>query len=103
MLVTFKLIIAWCGHCKKLAPIWEELGEAVKGADLVIAKMDASNNDAEGVEIQGFPTIMLFKKDNSVVTHSGDRTLESFVDFLVANKVYTSNAVKEEDSQVGEL
>lgn len=86
----------WCGtvefilgHCKKLAPIWEELGEKVKHDNIVIAKMDAASNDAPSVEIQGFPTIILFKaKDNKQVTFSGDRSVGGFYDFLVENAVY---------------
>jgi protein disulfide-isomerase A1 len=55
----------------------------------VIAKMDAASNDAPSVEIQGFPTIILFKaKDNTKVTFAGDRSVSGFYDFLVENAVY---------------
>jgi protein disulfide-isomerase A1 len=90
-MLVFSIDLAWCGHCKKLAPIYEELGKAVKTDKIVIAKMDATQNDAPGVDIQGFPTIMLFKaNDNSIVKFGGDRTVEGFVSFLKENAVYAS-------------
>merc|ERR1712066_37484 len=74
----------WCGHCKKLAPIWDELAENYKDNDkVVIAKFDATANEVETLKIRGFPTLKLFKSgDNSVVDYSGGRTLEDFVKFL---------------------
>ncbi|MCP6199197.1 thioredoxin domain-containing protein, partial [Klebsiella pneumoniae] len=35
----------WCGHCQKLAPVWEELGEKLKDEEVDIIKIDATAND----------------------------------------------------------
>ena len=44
--VLIEFYAPWCGHCKKLTPIYEEVGAAFKDNDsVVIAKMDATAND----------------------------------------------------------
>jgi len=82
--VLVEFYAPWCGHCKKLVPIYDELGEKYKDSkDIVIAKMDSTANEVENVSIKGFPTIKLFKKgDNEVVEYSGNRDLDGFVEFL---------------------
>jgi len=77
----------WCGHCKQLAPIWDQLGKAYKdSADFVIAKMDSTANEVDGVSIRSFPTIKYFPKgSDEVIDFEGDRTLESFKKFVDSN------------------
>jgi len=74
----------WCGHCKQLAPIWDELGEKYKDSpDTIIAKMDSTANELPEIKIQGFPTIKFFPKDSDqVIDFNGERTLAGFTKFL---------------------
>merc|ERR1712059_128221 len=81
--VMVEFYAPWCGHCKKLAPIWDELGEHFKdNENIVIAKIDMTANELETVKVRGFPTIKFFKADNTVVDYAGGRNLEDFVKFL---------------------
>ena len=49
------------------------MGEKLKDhKDIVVAKIDSTANEIDGVSIQGFPTLILFKKDtNEEVTYTG--------------------------------
>lgn len=99
----------WCGHCKKLAPVFDELGSKFSSSDakdkLVIAKMDATANDvppSAGFQIRSFPTIK-FKKAGAkeFIDYTGDRSLESFVDFIAengVNKITPSEPEKAEET-----
>jgi len=76
----------WCGHCKQLAPIWDQLGEDYKDTDVIIAKMDATSNELEDIKIGSFPTIKYFPKNSDeVVDYKDERTLDAFKAFLDAD------------------
>lgn len=53
----------WCGHCKKLKPIYNELATKLKDVkDLILTMMDGSANEVDGVSITGFPTLIFYKQ-----------------------------------------
>merc|ERR1711942_103121 len=87
----------WCGHCKQLAPIWDQLGDKYNGnPDIVIAKMDATANELKGISVQGFPTIKYFKANGEVLDYSGKRDLEGFSKFLDSDGEVTVDEPEEE-------
>mmetsp|Transcript_12450 Transcript_12450/g.18828 ORF Transcript_12450/g.18828 Transcript_12450/m.18828 type:complete len:136 (-) Transcript_12450:91-498(-) len=72
----------WCGHCKKLQPIWEELATNVKGS-INVAKVDVTDNRDLGTRfgIKGFPTVKFFH-EGSVYDYKGARTVAAFKEFV---------------------
>jgi len=92
----------WCGHCKSLAPIWDQLGEKFTGDEnVVIAKMDSTANEVSDFEIQGFPTLKYFPSgSDKVVDYNGDRTLDAMAAFVTSNGEKVSEADEELDEEV---
>lgn len=59
----------WCGHCKKLEPIYNELGEKFADKEgVVIAKMDGTANEIDGLAIRGYPTLRFYPAGKKTVT-----------------------------------
>ena len=62
----------WCGPCKAMAPIIQEVAKASAGRTKVIkVDIDKSGQAAQAYGVQAVPTFILFKKGKIVWRHSG--------------------------------
>lgn len=77
----------WCGPCKMIAPVLEELAEDYAGK-LTIAKLNIDSNIATAPKygVRGIPTLMIFKNGEVAGTKVGALSrsqLAAFIDSVI--------------------
>jgi len=86
--VFVEFFAPWCGDCTSLAPVWDELGDALgKESSVVIAKVDADAHKELGSRygVTGFPTLKFFPKggdSKKPKDYSGGRELDSLIEYV---------------------
>jgi thioredoxin 1 len=76
----------WCGPCKSIAPILDEVAKEYEGR-LKIAKINVDENQLTPAKfgIRGIPTLMLFKNGNVEATRVGALSKSQLTAFLDSN------------------
>jgi len=97
----------WCGHCKSLAPAYEQVGEVFEKFkdSVVIAKVDADAHKELGgrFDVRGFPTLKFFPKGSTnPEAYEGGRSADDIVEF-VNNRVGLKGKIKKAVSAVVDL
>ncbi|MDP6377975.1 MAG: thioredoxin TrxA [Pseudomonadales bacterium] len=78
----------WCGPCKTIAPILNEIADEY-GERLKVCKIDIESNQATPPKygIRGIPTLMLFKNGEVEATKVGTLSKSQLAQFLESNNV----------------
>ncbi len=82
---TIALCVCRCGHCQKLAPVWEQLArEYSSNPSVHISKVDCTQETGTcgQLEVKGYPTLLLLVNGVLVQKYSGSRDLESLTSFI---------------------
>ncbi|WP_250655696.1 thioredoxin TrxA [Alkalimarinus coralli] len=76
----------WCGPCKMIAPVLEEIADEYEGR-LKICKLNIDENEQTPPKfnIRGIPTLMLFKNGNVDATKVGALSKSQLTAFLDSN------------------
>lgn len=76
----------WCGPCKMIAPILDEIATSFSGK-VKVAKINIDENNKTPVKygVRGIPTLILFKNGNVEATKVGALSKSQLVEFINAN------------------
>ena len=86
--VFVKFFAPWCGHCKRLAPEYEKLSDALaSNKQVVIAEIDCDNSDNKDVcgkyGVSGYPTLKFFRRGSTEPDdYNGARSLDDLKKFV---------------------
>ena len=62
-----KFYAPWCGHCKKLEPVWKHVAQSLADTHVRVARVDCTRFSKVATEfnIHGYPTIMFLKGEDT--------------------------------------
>jgi protein disulfide isomerase len=75
----------WCRTCKAMKPVWDKLATLYKDEkDIIIAKMDATKNEAKDLHVRHYPTVYYYHSGDKPrhEEYDGHMETDAFTDFL---------------------
>lgn len=81
---------SWCGYSQQFLPIWSEFEEYAKAnlPKLLVRKVLCEGDDesyCQQKRVDGFPTVIIYPKEDTEVVFTGERNKESLVEFAKRN------------------
>lgn len=85
-LVLVDFFATWCGPCRMLGPVLEDMANDRDSIDIVKVDIDESMNLARQFGIMSVPTLILFKDGQVIAKTGGFQPKESLQQFIDNNK-----------------
>ena len=86
-LVVIDFWAEWCGPCKKLSPVVDELAEEMEGeVDIYKCDVDENSEVCDQFGIRNIPTVIFYKGGKVVDKHVGTATKAQLAEKIAANK-----------------
>lgn len=103
-----KFYAPWCGHCKRLAPIWEEMSGEF--SVMPVAEVDCTTHTeiCGKYGVNGYPTIKLLQSNGAVMDYDGPREKQDMMQWAEAmlkpalTEYNDINDIKEKASQTSQ-
>lgn len=103
--VFVKFFAPWCGHCKRLAPVWEELAGTIE--NITVAEMDCTVEAHESIcstyQVNGFPTIVLIESNGAFMKYEDAREADVMREWAIemsgpaSHKLGENEDIKDKD------
>ena len=84
-LKVMKFYADWCGPCKTLTPIFDEVSSEVENVDFQSINVDEDSETAARYGIKAIPTIVFEKDDKVVQKKMGILSKKQIVEFINEN------------------
>ncbi|KAJ7210203.1 thioredoxin-like protein [Mycena haematopus] len=93
-----KFYAPWCGHCKKLAPIWKQLAKIMQ-SKITIAEMncDAHEKFCKSQGVTGYPTLMYYPPGGEKSEYNSGRKLEQLKSFAEKASASATQPIQPEE------
>ena len=85
-LVLIDFFAKWCGPCKMISPIVEELSNEINSVSFCKVDVDENNELASSLGILSIPTLLLYKQGKLVLKKIGFQSKDELKSWIEENK-----------------
>jgi thioredoxin 1 len=82
MLTLKRYTATWCGPCKALSPIMNEIQSEVNGVQFITIDVDQNRESAAQNNVSGVPTVILEKNGQEVHRFTGVMSKQSILNLI---------------------